>query len=280
MKKTAIFIALFFVGICAFAEELSVNMFMTQEQIDRVKAGEIITRMYIKYDQHKEATDLDLPVPSTSYAPVNYKDYQMITDEKAFLPYELTEETKMTFYNTISDANKLTDMQYYSRKADEVKTLVISAYPTTKKWIRIKNQQPLTEIQPHITGYFRQKDNKFGLLSFQSDLYNERNNFVLVNTCKTPIPFICFSDEYKTVTYFIYDEEAKGFYIYTAFLLVIRADSFLNGKGLMTLNPTTFSNRLRAATTHIGILLGQKDWADKKNPWDYSKLRSGGYRNY
>ena len=170
MKKTAIFIALFFVGICAFAEELSVNMFMTQEQIDRVKAGEIITRMYIKYDQHKEATDLDLPVPSTSYAPVNYKDYQMITDEKAFLPYELTEETKMTFYNTISDANKLTDMQYYSRKADEVKTLVISAYPTTKKWIRIKNQQPLTEIQPHITGYFRQKDNKFGLLSFKKVL--------------------------------------------------------------------------------------------------------------
>jgi hypothetical protein len=26
--------------------------------------------------------------------------------------------------------------------------------------------------------------------------------------------------------------------------------------------------------------LGAKDWADKRNPWDYAKLRSGGYRNY
>lgn len=65
MKKTAIFISLLFVGLFAFAEELSVNTFMTPEQIERVKAGEIITRMYIKYDQHKEATDLDLPT-STS----------------------------------------------------------------------------------------------------------------------------------------------------------------------------------------------------------------------
>jgi hypothetical protein len=61
---------------------------------------------------------------------------------------------------------------------------------------------------------------------------------------------------------------------------VIRSDSFINGKGIMTLNPTTFSNRLRAATTHIGILLGQENWADKRNPWDYTKLRNGGYRNY
>ena len=103
MKKTAIFISLLFAAIFAFAEELSVDMFMTADQIERVKAGEIITRMYIKYDQHKEATDLDLPVPSTSYAPVNYKGYQMITDEKAFLPYELNDETKLTFYNTIRD---------------------------------------------------------------------------------------------------------------------------------------------------------------------------------
>lgn len=279
MKKTAMFISLLFIGVCVFAEELTVDMFMTQQQIDRVKSGEIITRMYIKYNHHEEATDLDLPVPSTSYAPVNYKDYQMITDEKAFLPYELNDETRLTFYNTISDANKLTGMQYYSRRADEVKTLVVNAYPTTKKWVKIKNQQPMTEILPHITGYFRQKDNKFGLMSFQSDLYNERNNFVLVNTCKTPIPFICNPDEYKTVTYFIYDEEAKGFYIYTAFLLVIRSDSFINGKGLMTLNPTTFSNRLRAATTHIAILLGV-DWSDKRNPWDPDKMDRGEYRNY
>lgn len=279
MKKTTVFIGLLVIGICAFAEELTVNMFMTEQEIDRVKSGEIITRMYIKYNHHEEATDLDLPVPSTSYAPVNYKNYQMITDEKAFLPYELNEKTKMTFYNTISDASKLAGMQYYSRRVDEVKTLVINAYPTTKKWVKIKDQQPLTEIQPHITGYFRQKDNKFGLLSFESDLYNERNNFVLVNTCKTPIPLVCYSDEYKTITYFIYDEEAKGFYIYTVFLLVIRTDSLLNGKGLMTLNPTTFSNRLRAATTHIAILLGV-DWSDKRNPWDSDKMKRGEYRNY
>lgn len=280
MKKTAIFISLLFVAIFAFAEELSVDMFMTADQIERVKAGEIITRMYIKYNHHGEATDLDLPVPSTSYAPVNYKDYQMITDEKAFLPYELNDETKLNFYNTISDANKLTGMKYYSRRVDEIKTLVVKAYPTTKRWMKIKNQQPMTEIKPHISGYFRQRDNKFGLLSFQSDLYNERNNFVLVNTCKTPIPFVCYSDEYKTVTYFIYDEEAKGFYIYTTFLLVIRTDSFLNGKGIMTLNPTTFSNRLRAATTHIGILLGVEEWADKRNPWDPDKMDRGEYKNY
>ena len=124
------------------------------------------------------------------------------------MPYELNDETKLTFYNTISDANKLTGMQYYSRRADEVKTLVINAYPTTKRWMKIKDLQPMTEIQPHITGYFRQKDNKFGLMSFQADLYNERNNFVMVNTCKTPIPFVCYSDEYKTITYFIYDEKS------------------------------------------------------------------------
>lgn len=280
MKKILILAATLLIALFTFAnEDFSVSTFMSDDEISRVLNDEIITRMYIKYNHYKDATDLELTIPSTKYAEIDSTKYQMITDDKSFLPYELTDEAKkLEFYNTISDPAKLKGMTYYSRKADKVKPLVLDAYQTTENGWKIDSVQQ-AQIIPHLSGHFKQRDNKFGTMKFKSDLYNIDNDFVLINDCQNSIPFVCKPGEYRTITYFIYDEANKGFYIYSTFLLVIRSDFLLDGTGILTLNPTTFSNRLRAATVHMARILGV-DWDEKHNPWDKEKIKNGEYRNY
>lgn len=279
MKKTALFLSFVFLTAIVYAhQDFKVSDFMTADNIHKVLNGEILTRMYIKYNSEGEATDLELPIPSTKYAPVDYTKYQMITDEKAFLPYDLTEDSKLEMYNVLTSASKLKGMNYYSRRAGQIKKLILDAYPIDERGRKTEDKQ-FTEISPHISGRFKQRDNKFGTLTFDSHLYNIENDFVLINTCDTAIPFVCKPGEYQTITYFMYDSENKGYFIYSVFLLVINSDFLINGKGPMTLNPTTFSNRLRAATVHMASLL-KADWSDKYSPWDNEKMRKGEYKNY
>jgi hypothetical protein len=59
----------------------------------------------------------------------------------------------------------------------------------------------------------------------------------------------------------------------------IKVDSMLKKDNNLTLYPTTFSNRLRAATVHLAKLIGL-NWDSKLNPWDEDMLEAGKYRNY
>jgi hypothetical protein len=266
------------------SQSIGLNDIFTSKEIARLKNGEIITRMYIKNNAVKENTDLKIEVPKAKFIHEDFSPYEMITDEKAFIPYKLDEKSKLSFYNTIQSFSKLKGMTYYSRRIQKVETLILDCYRIES----ISNKKRTNDVMynsilPKITNYFIQKDNRFGSLTFKSELYNEGDNFILINTCMDKLSKLIFNisnkEEYKFITYFIYDKQAGGYYYYSVNLLRIRDESFLKKGSKLTLYPTTFSNRLRGATVRVAKLLGL-NWDDKINPWDEEKLNKGFYKNY
>ena len=268
-----------------YSNDVFLKTFFSNEELKKVEKGEIITRMYLKNNATNENTDQKIIVPKTKYIDEDFSVYEMIVDEKAFIPYHLKDnKSKLNFYNTLTSYSKLKGMKYFSRRIQKKQKLIIDTHkiasPTEKK--RLKDIV-YTEIKPKITNYFLQEDNKFGKLIYKSDLYNEDDNFISINVCFQPVAkfifSICKKREYKFITYFIYDKKLKGFYYYSVNLMRIRLKFVLKKNDVLTLHPTTFSNRLRAATVHFANLLGM-NWDSKINPWDEKKLNKGLYKNY
>ncbi len=281
----------FFPALCAFFLIFSANVFYSQnndlnvkiffkpDEIEKVLNGEIITRMYVKNDAARENTDQFITIPKTKYADEDFSVYEMITDEKAFLPYELkSEKEKLVFYNTLTAFSKLNGMLYFSRLAGKPQVLIKESYRIASPDSRKKAGDNIYDkIEPKITSYFMQEDNKLGKLTFKSELVNSGDNFILINTCIDKISKIMFEvskeNEYKVITYFIYDREKKGFFYNSINIMRIRKDVLLTGNNMISpLNPTTFSNRLRGATVHLAGLLGI-NLQNKINPWDEKYLK-------
>ena len=59
----------------------------------------------------------------------------------------------------------------------------------------------------------------------------------------------------------------------------IRLKILLDKNSRFALHPTTFTNRLRAGTVQLGILLGL-DREKKINPWEEKLLLKAHYKNY
>ena len=259
--------------------DLLVKLF-SKEQISSLKNGDIISRMFVKYDALGENTHLSIDIPKTDYTNEDFSVYEILTDEKVFIPYVLNDGSKLDFYNLLASFSKLNGMNYYSRSSSKVEKLILNCFkiesPKNKKNI---NDTTYDKIEPKITNYFLQQDNKFGKITFKSELMNDSNNFILINTCVEPISSIININnggEYKIISFFVYDEKSEGFYYYSINAMRVRVN-FLLKNGL--LRPTTFSNRLRAATVHFAKLLGL-DWSEKLNPWDETKLKNGEYKTY
>lgn len=272
MKKIYIFILLL-LSISLYSENIpSIESLFNQKELVRLKNGEIITRMFLKTNPQKANTDLKLVLPKTDFTPDGLSSYDMITDEKAFIPYILTDETKLKLFNTLTGYSKLKDMVYYSRRISQVQTLILNSYKvesvSKKKQISDKTY---TEILPFTENYYFQEDNKFGKFIFKSQIFNKGDDFVMVNTAVSPS-----YPTTKLITFFIYDKQIGGYFYYSV-------DVMNFGIGLAIIasktNATLFSNRLRAGTVHLAKMLGL-NWMDKINPWDETKLNEGKYRNY
>jgi hypothetical protein len=249
-------------------EDVSIKTFFSNEELSVINNNQLISRMYLKYNAAGENTNEFITIQRTKYNDEDFSKYEIISDEKGFIPYVLTEESKLKFYNTLCSFSKLKGMKYYSRRAGKIEQLIEECYRVTSKSGKKHDDTVYDKIQPKITNMFFQKDNKFGKLFFRSDLYNEGDNFVLINTDLDPVSKLIFTinekEEYKIFCFFIYDKEKKGFYYYTFQVMRVRVDSVLKMKDLFS--PTTFSNRLRASTVHLAKLLGL-DWTDRLNPW-------------
>lgn len=263
---------------------LSVETFFNSKEIERVLKGEIITRMYIKDNASGENTDLKIDIPNTKYTNEDFSIYEVIVDEKAFIQYKMEDTSSMLkFYNVLTAYSKLKGMQYYTRMRKRKETFILESSKINPKNNSLIPDEIYNEIKPKIENYFLQKDNKFGKLTFKSELYNEGNDFVAINTCIHPISSFVFvinkKEETKFINYFFYNEEEKGFYYYSINIMRVRLDFLLKENNIMTLNPTLFSNRLRASTVHLAKMLGL-NWEDKLNPWDEDLLEKGAYKNY
>ena len=270
MKKLSILTILCFVAVAIFADvsaDLSVSTFFTAEQQAAVVNGDILPQMWVKYNAKNENSVESIAIPTTKYNNEDYSVYEVVTDERFFIPYELNDESKLKFYNVLTSYSGLKGMQYYSRRAGKASLLIKKCYRV--KSLSDEKLPDITydKIEPKISNMFLQKDNKLGTLYFKNELFSDSDNFVMVNTCVIPITKALFTindkNEYKIYSFFIYDAEAGGYFCYSFQVLRVKLDSVLKS-GMIS--PTTFSNRLRASTVHLYKMLGI-DKSDKLNPW-------------
>lgn len=265
------------VSMCVvFSYAVESGMLFSPEELDKIKNGEILSRMYLKYNGAGENSVEYIDVPVTEYTGVEFKNFEMICDEKAFIPFDVNEKGVQEMYRILTTPSLLKGSLYYSRRDQEVKELIVDAFGVDEK-----NKKLATEsdgiVKIVTKGRFRQKDNKFGTLYFSSELYNSGNDFILVNTCDDAIPFISNKGEYKIVSFFIYDAEAAGYVYYTVYGMRIRTEMFLKKGSIKTLSPTTFSNRLRAATVKLFHLMGNSE-EKRYNPWENDPLGRDRYK--
>ncbi|MBP5449718.1 MAG: hypothetical protein J6Y01_06330 [Spirochaetales bacterium] len=270
MKKLSILTILCFVAVAIFADvsaDLSVSTFFTAEQQTAVVNGDILPQMWVKYNAKNENSVESISIPTTKYNNEDYSVYEVVTDERFFIPYKLNDESKLKFYNVLTSYSGLKGMQYYSRRAGKASLLIKKCYRV--KSLSDEKLPDITydKIEPKISNMFLQKDNKLVTLYFKNELFSDSDNFVMVNTCVIPITKALFTindkNEYKIYSFFIYDAEAGGYFCYSFQVLRVKLDSVLKS-GMIS--PTTFSNRLRASTVHLYKMLGI-DKSDKLNPW-------------
>lgn len=269
MKKFFYFIFVLFFSINLYpAEPVELNTFFTEEDFNKINDNQIISRMYIKHNARGENSDKEIIIPRTKYLDEDFSQYEIIADEKGFLPFDLTQESKLKFYNILTSFSKLEGMEYYSRRAGKKELLIKKCYRVESLSGKRHDDMVYNEIKPKVSNMFYQEDNKFGKLFYRSDLYNEGDNFILVNTCLEPLSKLIFSinekEEYKICSYYIYNKEKKGFYYYSFLVMRVRVNALLSMK--QGYSPTTFSNRLRASSVHLAKLIGL-DWTDKLNAW-------------
>jgi hypothetical protein len=278
MKNLIIWTFLFLIVISINAEDtIKINSIFSNDEILKVKKGDIISRMYLKTNPEKVNTHLKIDIPKTQYTDEDFSVYEMIVDEKAYIPYKITEDSKLKLYNSLTSYSKLKGMVYYSRRIATPQELIINNYKVES----VKNKKPLedityTKIQPSIINYFLQQDNKFGKFVYKSELVNNVNDFFMITSNMEPISIINYKGDNKFILFLIHDENNEGYYYYLINTMRIRFGlSLITGKT----NATLFSNRLRASTVHLAKSLGL-NWDDKLNPWDEQKLLQGFYRNY
>ena len=249
-------------------EDLTVDTFFGADEINKISvSGEILSRMFVKFNAKKENTVESITIPRTSYNDEDFSVYEVVTDEKFFIPFDTETRSALDFYNTLLSYSGLEGMVYYSRRAGKPEKLIKKSHRV--KSISEKREEDIVynEIKPLVSNLFLQKDNKLGTLYFKNELHSVNNDFVMINTCVVPISKAIFTlngkNEYKIYSFFIYDSSRKGYFCYTFQAMRVRQDGLLKS-GLIA--PTTFSNRLRASTVHLAKMLGI-DWSDKLNPW-------------
>jgi hypothetical protein len=284
MKKYFILFALFLLNISIFAADSNFNLdtFFSQDDIKTLTKGDLIARMYLKFNSRGENTHMNIEIPKTKYTDEDFEIYEALADDKAFIPYKLTNESKLRLVNNLTDFSGLKGSEYYSRSSGKVETLIVDCFRIdSPKTIKKLDNNVYTEIKPYIENYFFQQDNKFGKIVYKSELFNEGDNFVLVVTSAQPIKELNIdinsAGEYKILTFLIYNKEKEGYFYYSILAMRVKYDLAL--KNPLLLKPTTFSNRLRAGTVHLAKLMGY-DLTKKLNNWDETKLKNGEYRQY
>ncbi len=241
---------------------LSINTFINENEKKRVLSNEIITEASLVYDENLEKRKLS--VPKTSFSDHDFSPYEMLVTEKAFIPFKLTRSSKLKLYNILASYSKLSCVSYYSVTDKVVKPFIL-------KSCRIKSNSERVPVEDIIdksiirkkNGYFQIEDNRFGEMTFKSEIHNERDNFIIKNICIDELGKFGFTitnnGEYRFLFYFIYDHEAKGYFYYAVQAIRIRS-WYIRKLGLIT--EESFSNRLRAMTVYYVNQLGL-DWNDK-----------------
>jgi hypothetical protein len=273
MNKTILSILIILIQL-PMLHSLDIRTLFTEKQLTQINNAEIVSRMFVKYNAKKENTDLSIDIPEISGLDPLIRQYEIKADERFLIP--VRQFNPLNFYRTLQSYSKLNGMKYYSRSSDKIETFITEAYTidTPDRRKKIDDYQP-ESITDHTVRYFMEKDNKFGKLAYRADIYYSQNHFTVITRCLDSLSSVNQPEETVTIQIYSFVPD-QGLYGYSGSFIRIRNEMLLK---IGFFRPTTFSNRLRAATVHLAGSLGF-DWTSYLNPWDEKKLKEGYYRNY
>jgi len=247
-------------------EPVSVHALFTAGEMRAVRQGAILTRASLRgSDPVNLAPPNDrITVPATRYTDPALAAYEMVADERAFIPCKLDAKSRLAFYNKLFSHALLSGMKYYSYTEKKAETLVLeSCTIDTPRRCRRLRTTAVKKIEPHRSGAFFMRDNRLGAIIFSADLYAEGNNFITTSASEIPVTRfgleVSEKGDYRMASFLIYDSDAGGFYLYSLHALRIRSEIILKS-GM--LSPKSFANRVRANTVHTARLLGV-NWQDR-----------------
>ncbi|HOV15799.1 MAG TPA: hypothetical protein PK771_16030, partial [Spirochaetota bacterium] len=126
MKNILILFLLFLFSLNIFAN-VDLKLFFNSDEVEKVVSGQIISRMYVKYNAKGENTHSKIDISKSVWTGEDFNKYEILCDEKAFFSYDLTTDTKLKLYNVLTNPNNLSGMEYYSRSASKIEKLIVDA---------------------------------------------------------------------------------------------------------------------------------------------------------
>lgn len=268
MSKTLLLsvICVFFLSAGAWADG-SVTDFFSPAEKAAVKKGAIITRALLKGgDGFNLPAGRALTLPVSPQIPRTLAGFEILAEERAFMPFDLAGPGRLRFYNSLFAFSRFTGMRYYSRTDKKMLTYILDSRRISAPGGQVLADPVYPSVEPRRDGYFKVRDNRFGDIVFANAVLNRGESFIITSACTHPLSrmgiTIAEKDEYRLISVFIHNPADRGFYYYGLHALRVRSGFFISS-GL--LNADSFANRIRAETVRRASLLGL-DWSAKIRP--------------
>jgi len=264
--KTTLILVLFLSVSAVSSDSLSIEMFFDPDEVDGVLQGNIYTfSRFGKKIKNSDSSSRIMKLTVTEYIAKDLERYEMVSVEKAFFPYDLTKETELAFYNYLQKYSAMTGMLYYSQTDRKVQKLVLESYRVDSADFRQREKDNVhAEIRNYHKDHIYVKDNRFGKIVFRSEIFHKNDHFVARLTNTRPLSMfripISGKGEYQLISFFVYDEDRKGYFYYAVHAMKVRGGL---ARKLGRLSPESFANRIRAMTVHIAAFLGM-DWSERR----------------
>ena len=133
-----------------------------------ITKGEIITKARLKRKNtiHTANTSVEIIIPKSEFIDEDISNYELICIEKVFLPYKLTDKSKLEFYN----------IQFYSKSSSFQEFLQKFLVPI--HFFQIEEQIELGSLDPQ--RMLEIKYNFYSLYSLSMTINSSSNVFVTI----------------------------------------------------------------------------------------------------
>lgn len=259
-------LVLFLNVLALSSHSLSIGKFFKPDEVNKVLQRDICTfSRFGNKIRNTDGSNTIIKLPATEYMAKELEDYEMVTVEKAFFPYDLKTKSKLAFYNYLQEYSNLAGTPYYSRTDKKVQKLVLESYRVDPTNFRKREKDHVhRQIKDYHRDYVYLKDNRFGKIIFCSEIFHKNDHLVTKQINVKPLSMfrIPVSDkgQYQLISFYIYDKDKKGYFYYAVHAAKVRGGLI---RTLGRLSPESFANRIRAMTVHVAAFF-EIDWSKRR----------------
>ncbi len=245
-------------------DEGGIDAFFSAEEKNAVKNGDIITRAEVKGGGGYNLRGRTLALPGSSLVPSSLRYYEVLAEERAFMPFDISGTGHLKFYNGLFAYSRFKGLKYYSRTDKRFQPYILESGRVSGPESPSLLADPVyTAPAPRRAVYFRIRDNRFGDMMFLSEVVHRGEDFLISSSTTKPLSKmgvpIARAGEYRMMSFYFYSARDRGYFYYGLHAVRVRSGFFISS-GLV--NAESFANRLRAETVRRAGIAGL-DWGSK-----------------